>query len=128
VLRLVCSLGVATTKIVGMLLGIGRSRAALVLNELERTGYLIKRGGTPAVYICVRKYREALVKALCDLLSRTQVVSVSEVMKAAGVRNRVIAAVLTRRLLEPYIEDVRRSRGKKKFIVSEKARQELCLS
>jgi sugar-specific transcriptional regulator TrmB len=128
VLRLVCGLGVATAKTVSKLLDIDRGRAALALSKLERAGYLIKHGGTPAVYICVRKYREAVVKALCNQLSRTRVISISEVMEAAGVRNRPLASAVILRILGPYVEDVRRSRGKKRLIVSEKAYREICLS
>ncbi len=128
VLRLVCSLGVATAKTVSKLLDMDRGSVALALSELERAGFLIKRGGTPTVYICVRRYREAIAKALCNLLCRTQVISVSEVMEAAGVRNRPLASAIIRRILGPYIQDVRRSQGKKRFIVSEKAYRELCLS
>jgi transcriptional regulator with AAA-type ATPase domain len=128
VLRLVCGLGVATARTVSKLLDMDRGSAALALSELERAGYLMKRRGSPTVYICVRRYREAVVKALCNLLGRTRVVSVSEVMKAAGLRNRPLASALIRHILEPYIQDARRSRGKKKLIVSERAYQELCLS
>ncbi len=128
VLRLVCGLGVATAKTVSKLLDMDRSSVALALSELERAGFLIKRGGTPTVYICVRRYREAVAKALCNLLSRTQVISVSEVMDVAGVSSRPLASAIIQRILGPYIEDVRRSRGKKKFVVSEKAYRELCLS
>jgi len=128
VLRLVCGLGVATAKTVSKLLDIDRGRAALALSELERAGYLIKHGGTPAVYICVRKYREAIVKALCNLLSQSRIISVSEVMEVAGVRNRPLASAVVQRILGPYIEDVRRSRGKKRLIVSENAYREICLS
>jgi len=128
VLRLVCALGVATSKTVSVLLGIERSKATSVLGELERMGYLMRLGRSPAVYICVRKYREAIIKALCDVLSRTQVISVSEVMKVAGVRNRPLASAVIKHILGPYIEDVRRSKGKKKIIVSEKAYREICSS
>ena len=128
VLRLVCSLGVATAKTVSKLLDMDRSSVALALSKLEQAGYLIKRGRTPTVYICVRRYREAVVKALCNLLSRTQVISVSEVMEIAGVRSRPLAGIIIQRILGPYIQDVRRSQGKKRIIISEKAYRELCLS
>jgi len=128
VLKLVCGLGVATAKTVSKLLDMDRSSVALALSELERAGYLIKRNGTPTVYICARRYREAIAKALCNLLSRTQIISVSEVMKAAGVRSRSLTSAVIQRILGPYIEDMRRSQGKKRFIVSEKAYRELCLS
>ncbi len=128
VLRLVCGLGVATAKTVSKLLDMDRSNVALALSELERSGFLIKRNGTPTVYICVRRYREAVAKALCNLLGRTHVISISEVMELAGVRNRPLASAIIRRILGPYIQDVRRSQGKKRFIISEKAYRELCLS
>ena len=128
ILRLVCGLGVATASTVSKLLDMDRSTATRALSELERAGYIIKRRGTPTVYICIRRYREAIVKALCELLSRTQVISVSEVMEVADLRNRPLAGAVIRRILEPYIQDVRRSRGKKRFIVSEQAYQKLCLS
>jgi hypothetical protein len=111
-----------------MLLGVKRSEAASALSELERMGYLMKLGKTPTIYICVRRYREAIAKALCDVLSRTQVVSVSEVMETAGVHNRPLASAVIKHILGPYIEDVRRSKGKKKIIVSEKAYREICSS
>jgi sugar-specific transcriptional regulator TrmB len=124
----VCNLGVATAKTVSVILGVKRSEAVSALSELERMGYLMKLGKTPTVYICVRRYRETIAKALCDMLSRTQVISVSEVMETAGVRNRPLASAVIKRILGPYIEDVRRSKGKKKIIVSEKAYREICLS
>jgi sugar-specific transcriptional regulator TrmB len=128
VLRLVCGLGAATAKTVSKMLGMSRNSVALALSELEQAGYLIKRSGTPTVYICVRRYREAIAKALCDLLSRTHAISMSEVMEAAGVSNRPLASAVIWRILGPYVEDVRRSRGKKRLIVSERAHRELCLS